>query len=260
MVVEGLSRSVKQEASAQRDLLEVEEVAGYLGVGPVTIYRWCREGRLPCLKIGRVWRIRRESLESFLKHHERPATLAAQLRSFLTVPDNVIAIAQRLDLLHRLDAAFLKVGEARGGTLIKFHVGEESPEDELRENLESRGLEVSRLEEEGRFRFISEEDPLSGREETLRQLADRGLDQGRTAWVSFNWSKRVDLETALKQQNALTSLVDEEQLVIKTAALEEAIEDWAPETLRRAQAAHSGTIWLSEDGLAMSRLMPLPKE
>ena len=29
----------------QDDLLGVEEVSAYLGVGTVVIYRWCREGR-----------------------------------------------------------------------------------------------------------------------------------------------------------------------------------------------------------------------
>jgi hypothetical protein len=37
-------------------------------------------------------------LEDFLKRNERPATLVAQLRSFLQVPDNVLAIAQNRDL------------------------------------------------------------------------------------------------------------------------------------------------------------------
>ncbi len=35
------------------ELLGVAEVADYLGVGMVTVYRWCREGRLPCLKVGK---------------------------------------------------------------------------------------------------------------------------------------------------------------------------------------------------------------
>jgi hypothetical protein len=35
------------------------------------------------------------------------------LGSFLPVPDNVLAIAQNLDLLYCLDAAFFRVGEAR---------------------------------------------------------------------------------------------------------------------------------------------------
>jgi excisionase family DNA binding protein len=50
----------------KKDILGVEEVAEYLGVGTVTVYRWCREERLPCLKIGRSWRIQREALEDFL--------------------------------------------------------------------------------------------------------------------------------------------------------------------------------------------------
>ncbi len=48
------------------ELLGVAEVAGYLGVGTVTVYRWCREGRLPCLKVGKSWRTRGEALENFL--------------------------------------------------------------------------------------------------------------------------------------------------------------------------------------------------
>ncbi|MDP9456718.1 MAG: DNA-binding protein [Actinobacteria bacterium] len=45
----------------------VEKVAGYLGVGRVTVYRWCREGRLPCLKVGKYWRVRRGALGDFLR-------------------------------------------------------------------------------------------------------------------------------------------------------------------------------------------------
>ena len=34
------------------DLLGAEDVAGMLGVKESTIWRCCREGRLPCLKVG----------------------------------------------------------------------------------------------------------------------------------------------------------------------------------------------------------------
>lgn len=102
-------------SNGTKDLLGVEEVASFLDVGPVTIYRRCREGRLPCLKIGRSWRIRREALEEFLRQSERSTTVVGQLSSFITVPDNLIAITQTPDLLHRLDATFFLVGESRGG-------------------------------------------------------------------------------------------------------------------------------------------------
>ena len=120
-----------RKASAEKELLSAEDVAEYLGVGEVTVYRWCREGTLPCLKIGRRWRVRREVLEDFLKRSEHPTTLVGQLGSFLRVPDNVLAIAQNADILRRLDAAFFRVGEARGGLLVKFYAGEEYSEDEL---------------------------------------------------------------------------------------------------------------------------------
>jgi excisionase family DNA binding protein len=82
-----------------KELLSAEDVAEYLGVGSVTVYRWCREGRLPCLKIGK-------------------------LRPFLQVPDNVLAVAQDREKMHRLDAAVFRVGDAQGGTLIKYVGGE----------------------------------------------------------------------------------------------------------------------------------------
>src|SRR5215218_8519016 len=168
-----------------RELLSVEEVAEYLGVVPMTVYRWCREGRLPCMKIGRVWRIRRGALEEFLKSAERPATLVGQLGSFLTVPDNVIALAQDGELLHRLDAAFFRVGEARGAMLVKFVGGEPDVlEDEARAILERHGLEVRRLEKEGRFRLSLERGPLDERRELLERLVKEEADSGRIVWTS----------------------------------------------------------------------------
>ena len=51
-------------------LLSAEEVAAYLGVERTTVWRWCREGRVPCLKVGRQWRVRRGDLEDLLKEAE----------------------------------------------------------------------------------------------------------------------------------------------------------------------------------------------
>ena len=115
----------------ETELLAAADVAGMIGVKETTVYKWCKEEKLPCLKVGKHWRVRREALEDFLKRSERPRTLVGQLDSFLRVPDNVLAIAQNVHILHRLDAAFFRVGEARGGMLVKFYAGEEHPEEEL---------------------------------------------------------------------------------------------------------------------------------
>lgn len=238
-----------------KDLLDVDEVAAYLKVTPVTVWRWCREGSLPCLKIARSWRIRREALEDFLYQRERSQTFVGRLRSFVEVPDNLLGIAQNPELLHRLDAAFFQVGEARGGTLAKYIGGEPwASLDELRADLKSHGLEVTHLEEEDRFRFISEPDPEGSRIEELRRLLAEEAEGGRSLWVSFNWTRQIDLDAALRQQEILREVVEDSQLVVKTAVLEEVIDEWPGKMLRRAQILHSGTIWLSESGLALSRV------
>ena len=68
----------------------------------------------------------------------------------------------------------------------------------------------------------------------------------------------VDPDTALEQQERLTEIVDSRQLVVKTAALEEAIDGWSAAELRRAQSSHAATILASESGLSLSRVTPMP--
>src|SRR5215210_7643507 len=246
--------------SREKELLAATDVAEMIGVKETTVYKWCKEGKLPCLKVGKHWRIRREALEDFLKASERPRTLAGQLDSSLRVPDNVLAIAQNIDILHRLDAAFFRVGEARGGLLVKFYAGEEHSEEELLSDFEQNGLKAGRLKQQGRLLMRAEEEPSSGsRWRQLGQLIEeKGGVEGRTVWASFDWVRPLELETALEQQRQLSELVDASQLVVKTAAIEEAIEEWGVSQLRRVQSMHSAMILASEEELWLSRATPMP--
>src|SRR5215216_1906221 len=245
-------------AARETELLAATDVAELIGIKETTVYKWCKEGKLPCLKVGKHWRIRREALEDFLRESERPRTLAGQLDSFLRVPDNVLAIAQTVDILHRLDAAFFRVGEARDGLLVKFYAGEEYSEEELLSDFERNGLEARRLQREGRLLMRVEEEPLGeSRREQLGRLIEEA-EEGRTVWASFNWVKPVELETALEKQKQLTELVGERHLVVKTAAIEEALEQWSASQLRRVQSTHSAIIIASEEGLSLSRATPMP--
>src|SRR5919107_5934658 len=88
-VVEG-QRGVPESLDQLDRLLSTEEVAGYLGVGQATVYRWCRDESLPAVKIGRRWRVRRSALEEFVRKHERSETLVGRLRAFVEVPDNLM--------------------------------------------------------------------------------------------------------------------------------------------------------------------------
>src|SRR5215212_9316806 len=248
-----------KNTAPETKLLAVADVAGMIGGKKSTVYRWCSEGTLPCLKIGKNWRIRRGVLEDFLKESERPRTLVGQLDSFLRVPESVLGIAQNIDILHRLDAAFFRVGEARGGLLVKFYAGEEHSEGELLLDFEQNGLEARRLKRQGRLLMRAEEEPSSGsRWRQLAQLIEENGGYGRTVWASFDWVKPLALETALEQQRQLSELVDASQLVVKTAAIEEAIDEWTVSELRRVRSMHSAIILASEEELLLSHATPMP--
>lgn len=99
----------------QRDLLSAEEIAEYLGVNPVTVYRWCREGRLPCVRIGKFWRVRRQALEDFLERNERPSALGDQLRPLLNVLPAHVAVVDKTGTIVAVNEAWKTFAEANGG-------------------------------------------------------------------------------------------------------------------------------------------------
>ena len=74
-----------------------------------------------------------------------------------------------------LDVAFFKLGDARGGTLVKYYNDEMESADELRSHFKREGLELTRLEEEGRFRLVAQ-----GTLEGERTDAHGGQLQGRS--------------------------------------------------------------------------------
>ena len=142
--------------------------------------------------------------------------------------------------------------------LIKFYSGETESADELRAEFKRNELDVERLEDEGSFRFIVEHDPLITRSDALERLmAEKEATSGLAVWASFDWVKQVDLDVALKQQEELAKFIDARQLVVKTAVLERVMDNWPPATQRQLQTRYSGTMWLSEAGLALSRFTPL---
>jgi excisionase family DNA binding protein len=205
------------------ELLSADDVAQYLELEPVTIYRWCRDGRLPCLKLGKVWRIRRSALDAFLHQAERPRTLVAHLAAFLELPDQVQAVAENADLLTRLDAAFLQVGEARGGSLVKLYEPTQTSRRALAMAYRHHGLDAAHLETMGRLQWC----PVAAPEETLpalRQDLAQQAGDARPIWVNLNWTHEISLETALRQQAELAELVATHPLVVMTGVVEPAAE------------------------------------
>ncbi|MDQ3285275.1 MAG: hypothetical protein M3P92_06170 [Actinomycetota bacterium] len=142
---------------------------------------------------------------------------------------------------------------------MKFYAGEESPEEGLLAEFERNGLQAGRLRQKGQLLMRAEQYPLGdGREDALTRLIEEEAGEGHTVWASFDWVKPVELEQAIEQQKRLAEVVDTSRLVVKTGALEEAIDEWTPSELRQVQSAHSAIILASEGGLSMSRATPMP--
>jgi excisionase family DNA binding protein len=79
------------------ELLSADDVARYLELEPLAIYRWCRDRRLPCLKLGKLQRIRRSDLAAFRRWAERPRMLVVHLSAF--VRDGAATAAELAELV-----------------------------------------------------------------------------------------------------------------------------------------------------------------
>jgi excisionase family DNA binding protein len=245
----------------EQELWSAAQVTRYLGVTPLTVYRWCRQGRLPALKIGKTWRIRHAVLEDFLRGSERGQSLSARLGAFLTVPDHVIGIAASLPLVYRVDAAFFQVAEARGGLLVKLYAPATGALGELRAALTREGLDVVGLEVTGRLHFVAEAEgaPPTDRVALLRGLPVQAQAEGRALWVCVDWATGRALDGALRQQEAIAELGAAGPLVAKVTLREEDMEAWPLAEQRRIQHLHHGVIWIADTGLVLSRASPLPR-
>ncbi len=80
----------------------------------------------------------------------------------------------------------------------------------------------------------------------------------RFVWATFDWTQPLDLEAAIARQEELQEVVEDHRLVVLTAVLEGVLDGWPPSAYRRVRAGHPGEVWISESGLAFSRLGPVP--
>ncbi len=54
------------------EYLTAKQVAKYLQVKPLTVYQWARSNKIPAVKIGRIWRFKKEIIDNFLE--KKPKT------------------------------------------------------------------------------------------------------------------------------------------------------------------------------------------
>lgn len=50
-----------------KEIMTAKEVADYLGLHPLTVHRYAREGKIPAFKIGTDWRFHKKYIERWIK-------------------------------------------------------------------------------------------------------------------------------------------------------------------------------------------------
>ncbi len=52
-------------------VMTVREVARYLRMKPVTIYKHAQEGKLPAFKVGATWRFKKKTIDTWITEQEK---------------------------------------------------------------------------------------------------------------------------------------------------------------------------------------------
>lgn len=62
---------------AQPTILTVQEVAAYLRLHAVTVYRMAQSGDLPAFRVGRRWRFKRDQIEEWLADRQASSAVSS---------------------------------------------------------------------------------------------------------------------------------------------------------------------------------------
>ena len=54
----------------RENVMTVRELAKYLKMKPVTIYKHAQEGKLPAFKVGATWRFKRKTIDQWIADQE----------------------------------------------------------------------------------------------------------------------------------------------------------------------------------------------
>lgn len=53
-----------------KPIMNIEEVAKYLDVSPVSIYRYVKQKKIPASRVGKFWRFRKDKIDAWLERQE----------------------------------------------------------------------------------------------------------------------------------------------------------------------------------------------
>ena len=64
----------------KNDIMTVDEISEWLRIPKSTLYKLCNEGRIPCTKIGKHWRFKRKTIESWFQKESQNRVILSKFR------------------------------------------------------------------------------------------------------------------------------------------------------------------------------------
>ena len=136
----------------EKEVLNTEEAAEFLGFSPFTIREYAKKGIIPARKIGKEWRIPQESLNAFLSG-KLNLTAAVSIQSLfteeLTTPEHLLVMSGSTSEIYQLQAEFFKLGYQAGHRMFIGLWWQEA--DEVRRRFSAAGIPIAELEKTGQF-------------------------------------------------------------------------------------------------------------
>ena len=62
-----------------REVMDIRQASGYLGISPDTLYKYASEGFVPAFKLGNRWRFKRSRLDEWMDRQSDLNVPAAQV-------------------------------------------------------------------------------------------------------------------------------------------------------------------------------------
>ncbi|MFQ5922338.1 MAG: helix-turn-helix domain-containing protein [Anaerolineales bacterium] len=242
-------------------LITVREIAEQLRVSPRTVYRLCRSGQLPAIKVGKEWRIDRADLEQFLtkkKGIQEALTLEEYLRRHLVPPQHVLLISSDPAEIHRLQAKFIRVGLANTHTTLVGYWWQK-PAD-IRQRLVELGVPVADLEASGRLSFCDfgaayESQGPPGVFEIWEKYAANG--KGRVLWSTAShrisdW--RAQPQDLIRFESQNDAILRKLPVVVLCPCLLDPVDRPDFDNLLRLIPHHSGILDVSADAPCLMKV------
>ncbi|MCL5021767.1 MAG: helix-turn-helix domain-containing protein [Nitrospirae bacterium] len=133
------------------EFLTIQEVAKILKTHTNTVYKMCREGSLPCVKIGKEWRVDRAKFAQFMESgiRQKREEPFLGLVSDALKGGHVLGVFTEQDDIAEFELEFFKASPTAGWRFLKACWWQHP--DDVRQYLAKGGFPVEKMEASGSF-------------------------------------------------------------------------------------------------------------